>query len=202
MIPEKPRVSALEKGERVPNWRTRVKCVCLHCGNEFHVYPSQIKKGGGKHCSISCRNKAIGAARVKCKCLHCGKEFYLRQSKINSGRGKYCSRSCVAKAKVGENHPSWKGGANVSSAKRRFERRNSGSAFLLPLSDGEVGHHVTNEAIIGIPAEVYEKLGGTRDIHRAKILEWLKDNDTHMYNLVLLVLKNEKVKIMEKEKIT
>jgi hypothetical protein len=28
---------------------------CLYCKKEFSVYPSQIKKGGGKYCSMSCR---------------------------------------------------------------------------------------------------------------------------------------------------
>lgn len=28
---------------------------CLYCKKEFNVYPSQIKKGGGKYCSMSCR---------------------------------------------------------------------------------------------------------------------------------------------------
>lgn len=43
-------------GEDSPFWgkRKRVDCVCGECGKPFTVRPSEIKKGGGKHCTRKC----------------------------------------------------------------------------------------------------------------------------------------------------
>ena len=32
----------------------KIKAICKQCGKEFFVYPCQIRRGGGKFCSISC----------------------------------------------------------------------------------------------------------------------------------------------------
>ncbi|HUW47072.1 MAG TPA: hypothetical protein VMW50_14950 [Dehalococcoidia bacterium] len=43
-------------GEKSRAWKGgKVKRVCLNCEQEFEVQPSQIKYGGGKFCSCSCR---------------------------------------------------------------------------------------------------------------------------------------------------
>ena len=34
-----------------------IKKACIMCGNEFEVYPSHAKRGGGKYCSIGCGTK-------------------------------------------------------------------------------------------------------------------------------------------------
>ena len=32
-------------------------CVCRECGSEFSIKPSDLKKGGGKFCSMHCRHR-------------------------------------------------------------------------------------------------------------------------------------------------
>jgi hypothetical protein len=47
------------RGENNPSWKGgKIKRTCLHCGKEFEVIPSCVKKGGGKYCSYSCNTKA------------------------------------------------------------------------------------------------------------------------------------------------
>jgi hypothetical protein len=60
----------------------------------------------------------------------------------------------------------------------------------MPLAEGEVGHHVTNEYVIGIPADVHNSIGGRRKKHRMLVLQWLKANDKKKYKLVLSMLAN------------
>lgn len=44
------------KKEKAWTWGSgKVKRFCLNCGQEFEIYRSQIKYGGGKFCSYSCR---------------------------------------------------------------------------------------------------------------------------------------------------
>ena len=74
-----------------------MKVECQHCGKEFKVVPSEIKKGGGKYCSKQCSG-ARRQTRVATNCQYCGKEFRVKPSVLNRGFGKYCSRVCRGKA--------------------------------------------------------------------------------------------------------
>jgi hypothetical protein len=60
----------------------------------------------------------------------------------------------------------------------------------MPLTDGEVGHHVTNEYVIGIPADVHNSIGGRRQKHRVLVLEWLRSNNKTKYVLAVSALAN------------
>lgn len=52
-------------GEDAPMWGKfkKVNCICRKCGKPFTVRPSEIKKGGGKHCSKECLKLAIREIR-------------------------------------------------------------------------------------------------------------------------------------------
>jgi uncharacterized Zn finger protein (UPF0148 family) len=90
----------------------------------------------------------------------------------------------------GNKNPNYNGGRKISRARSQAKREQGlGYILLVPLKDGEDGHHVTNEHVIGIPAEVHKKFsGGSRRRHRTKVLQWLKMHDKKKYKMVLCVL--------------
>ena len=100
----------------------------------------------------------------------------------------------------GENNSRYLGGKKVSWAKTSAKRkRDLDYTLVMSLADGEVGHHFTDEYVIGIPAEVHVSFGGGgREKHRAKVLEWLKVNDVKKYEIILNIL--EAIKKVEKRK--
>jgi hypothetical protein len=98
--------------------------------------------------------------------------------------------SAALKGKFGEKSNAWKGGKKVYIARANGKRRELGHKLLMPLANGEVGHHFTDEYVLGIPAEVHESIGGRRRRHRMKVLQWLKANDKKKYDLVVAVLAN------------
>lgn len=77
---------------------------CKNCGKEISVRKTEIKRGNGKFCSISCSAKFQHKNKPKKKsntvCAKCGKKFYKRpSSKKNSKSGLYfCSRKCKDEA--------------------------------------------------------------------------------------------------------
>lgn len=77
----------------------------------------------------------------------------------------------------------------VHVAKRR---RQLDYTLIMSLKNGEQGHHVTNEYVIGVPAKVHQSFSGsTRRKHRTLVLQWLKVNDKKKYKKVLSVLAQE-----------
>ena len=63
---------------------------------------------------------------------------------------------------------------------------------LIPLSMGEVKHHITNVDIIGIPEEVHRGLSGySREIHRKKVMQWLKQQKVK-YEVALKAMEDKK----------
>lgn len=79
-----------------------------------------------------------------------------------------------------------------TKAKRK---RDLGYMLLMPIKECEVGHHVTNEYVIGIPEEVHRLLSGhKRRKHRTLVLQWLKVNDKKKYKIVLCLLAKEQLK--------
>ena len=92
--------------------------------------------------------------------------------------------------KLGVISPNYKDGKKLAQARGKAKRRNFGSTFLLVLQPEEVGHHISNECIIGIPEEAHQRFGGrSRKRHRALVLDWLKNNDTKKYKLCISVLE-------------
>ena len=60
---------------------------------------------------------------------------------------------------------------------------------------GEVGHHVSNEHVIGIPKEVHLSFSGhKRRKHRTLVLNWLKMHDKKKYKIVLCILAKQPLK--------
>jgi hypothetical protein len=109
-----------------------MKQICIYCKKEFNIKPSQIKKGGGKFCSIPCKgmwqsenkrgensNSWKGGA-INRECEICGKIFKKQPLDIKKGRGRFCSGKCQgdwqSQYRKGKNSSSWKGG--ISFTKR------------------------------------------------------------------------------------
>ena len=68
-----------------------IKRVCQRCGETFLTFPSRIKVGWGKYCSIQCIN---GPPKQKMRCQQCGKEFEVSYCRTLSDRKKFCSKEC------------------------------------------------------------------------------------------------------------
>ncbi|MCK4815774.1 hypothetical protein KA005_08390, partial [bacterium] len=88
------------KGEHSNFWKGgKIKRICLVCGREFEVFPSQIDKGGGKYCSQKCYALS-NRKRTFTHCASCGKEFWVHPSQLARGGGRYCSVSCASKETI------------------------------------------------------------------------------------------------------
>ena len=71
--------------------------ICGHCHQSFYAPPIQMRRGGGKYCSVNC----YGAARTtlldqhpNCICRNCGTKFRLAPSQLKRKQGQYCSKEC------------------------------------------------------------------------------------------------------------
>lgn len=170
-------VNATGKGKR--------KCKCLWCGKEFEVSPNIIKRVGGKYCCKKCINEAH--KKIKCVCLTCGKDFEVVLSRFKKGGGKYCCKKCHIEAQ-------YECGRKTSYRRKNAKRkRQLGYTLLLPLRDGEVGHHFTDKDVVGIPKRIHENLSGySRKKHRTLVLKWLKENNKKKYLKVLYILAKER----------
>ena len=95
-----------QKGENNPNYKRKIKCICLKCGKSFLLKPGRVKNGKGKFCSNNCKEKwqskynkgknnpAWKGGPIERKCSVCGKGFYAKRDQIKKGWGIYCSRKC------------------------------------------------------------------------------------------------------------
>lgn len=105
--------------------------------------------------------------------------------------------------RFGDMHHNYKGGRKEAFTRYRktekgrtnnakvLAKRRQGLEYtvLMPLATGEVGHHITNKFVLGIPAEVHQLFGGySRENHRKLILEWLKTHDITKYEMTIKVL--------------
>lgn len=99
----------------------------------------------------------------------------------------------ISEALKREKSPFYKGGKKAANARSRSKRkRQLGYTLLMPLQYGEVGHHVTNEYVIGVPIKVHCSFGGnSRKKHRTRVLQWLKTHDKKKYKMVLCVLAQQ-----------
>lgn len=104
-------------------------------------------------------------------------------------------KSCVwnggRKASVKRYKKTLKG--KVATSKVKSKRyRELDYVLLMPLKEGEEGHHVTDEYVIGLPLEIHRQFCGyRRKKHRTLILQWLKLNDKKKYSLVAAVLSSK-----------
>jgi len=92
--------------------QNKVEQHCKNCGKLFSVFPTEIKKGGGKYCSKDCYNEARGGEKVERVCKNCGCTFYVYQSIVDRGNGHFCCLKCRSDYYSGKQSPNWKGGAS------------------------------------------------------------------------------------------
>lgn len=71
----------------LPAFPKQVPVRCRHCGKEWTVRPSILRRGEGKYCSPACWY-ASGTKHKNRKCRGCGAKFENRQANI------YCSEAC------------------------------------------------------------------------------------------------------------
>lgn len=174
--------------EMLPQSAKPILAACDKCGkmrttskNNYHSLCRSCVRKGEKH-------PLYGKELTK--------EHKVNISTANKGR----TFTEEAKALMSKNHADfkgekngrWVGGKKISKARINAKRqRELGYTLLLPLKDGEEGHHVTDEYVIGIPKEVHNSIGGRREKHRIRVLKWLKVNDVKKYEIVLSVLEEK-----------
>lgn len=88
---------------------------CPVCGKPFTVHKSQIERGQGIYCSVSCARSGSPThpkTRATVHCKTCGKPFekHLAEIKKNVGDANFCSPECWYEHNQGENHYGWEGG--------------------------------------------------------------------------------------------
>jgi hypothetical protein len=71
---------------------------CQYCGKLFVAWPSAVKRGGGKFCSLECR-KLAKKPLPNMICLYCTQPFYVCQSDKANRNVTYCSRQCRENAR-------------------------------------------------------------------------------------------------------
>lgn len=110
----------------MPEKRT-IPRTCEQCGTPFLAWPSAVKKGMGRYCSMSCRNESYKGRKHE-----------------------YCERPTM----VGEGNPNWNGGVANHSAGYRSIRQSDGTYALehrivmethlgRPLLPDEDVHHIS-----------------------------------------------------------
>lgn len=62
--------------------------ICESCGKSHPVYPSELKRGRGLFCSLSCARRHAHSKPIPTTCLTCNSTFYTRLNR------EYCSIEC------------------------------------------------------------------------------------------------------------
>lgn len=109
-------------GELNRNWKGGlVSCECKICGKIFNRKNKDVKKSGGKYCSLSCNGKAQGivkkdkcdALRIVKNCKICNAEIKVKPSHADK-EGTYCSKQCMSigymSSLKGSNNPNYRSG--------------------------------------------------------------------------------------------
>lgn len=78
---------------------TLIPRICEICNKEFSARPIDIKRGGGRFCSIKCLGIHRRSA-VEKHCEVCGKSFRAIPYHIKRGTGRFCSHKCYHKSLV------------------------------------------------------------------------------------------------------
>jgi len=174
-------------GKETVTSKDHYRCFCSSCSHTL----GEVHKG---KCLTEDHKEKIRESHKGTKNPNFGKQYTNKEKQklSESHKGSHHSKDTklkIGKAHKGEKAYNYKGGKRLAQKRTDAKRRKLGSTFLLPLNPGEVGHHVTDEYVIGIPSEVHRRFGGyERERHRALVLQWLKVNDYRKYNLVLEVL--------------
>jgi hypothetical protein len=130
--------------------------ICETCKKEFHVPPSVIKQGQGKHCSQACRRN-----RKEIPCDNCGKVIIRHPS--NKSKHTFCSKECHILynrkyPQIGEQSSHWMGG--ITYHKRICKYCNK--EFLTKHPDGnfcckEHLHKWRSENLVGKDSPTYNR---------------------------------------------
>lgn len=91
----------------------RIKKQCEECQRDIFVLPSQIKKGKGRFCSISCKASIVagwnkGQPRTWKGVTHHSEESRKKIGEASKGRW------------LGSKNPNWQGGIDVSSERNKI----------------------------------------------------------------------------------
>lgn len=70
-----------------------VKTTCDHCGKEYELQPSHLKRSKHHYCSKRCMGDARSTS-ILVKCENCGKEIYKTPSEIKHRKHLFCSNEC------------------------------------------------------------------------------------------------------------
>lgn len=194
-----------EVWELPPQSDKPILAACDDCGEERetskHAYYSLCLSCAMKGKTNAFGHKHTEKSKAKQSVTMIGKY----SGKKNPNFGKTTPDAIKAKISAsmkGKNHynygkhgaecSSFRGGLKAAWKRSQAKRkRELGYILLCPLEEGEVGHHIDNEHVIGIPKEVHAQFSGyTREKHRALVLKWLKVNDKKKYRLVFLIFKN------------
>jgi hypothetical protein len=76
---------------------SKIERICKYCGKTFEIWPSGIKNGRGKYCSVKCQHDA-SKNKIKKNCETCDKEFYISPFFVKKGQGRFCSLKCYRKS--------------------------------------------------------------------------------------------------------
>jgi hypothetical protein len=134
--------------------------VCDYCGGEFSARQARVSRGDAKYCSIDCRHSARESQKTVGRiCQECGEMFPVRKTQLNHRPAKYCSPECVgehlARTRLGENHPNWKGGYEPYygpswRTQRRKALERDGHQCVVCGAGGEIHvHHVRPFRVFG-----------------------------------------------------
>ena len=91
---------------------------CKLCSKDFYTKPSWIKIGGGKFCSLVCKNKSSKTGK-EIPCFVCRKITYHPKARIELSKSKkyFCGKSCQTIWRnsyfVGEKHANYKSGIAI-----------------------------------------------------------------------------------------
>jgi hypothetical protein len=150
-------------GEKHPQWKGGLKLQrtprkakeilpvkkCPACQKEFAP-----KRREQIYCSKACHNRPTREDRT---CEICGKVFTAKPAEIKEGHGRFCSRQCFgawcSAVRVGEDHPSWKGGgseyygSNWQTQRRAARRRDGNTCQRCGVTSEQTGksmdvHHI------------------------------------------------------------
>jgi len=173
-------------GDLKPRSHKLIIAACELCGEFKETSKSNYRTfcksclQKGKHLSEETKRKMSEGNNGK----HPSEEARRHMSESKKGA------KCYNYGKRGVKSSNYKGGFKLAKKRKASRRRKLGSTFLLMLQPGEVGHHISNECIIGIPEDVHQQFSGyKREKHRALVLEWLKENDPKKYRVCIAALE-------------
>lgn len=104
---------------RFLNSTTMLQVSCQMCSSSFLIKPNRLRRGWGKYCSRTCRDKSLVRGKFF-PCTTCQKPIWRMPKEIQKSIGKrfFCNKACHAGFKnnlwsFGDEHFNWRGGKSV-----------------------------------------------------------------------------------------